>query len=411
MKSLSCYCTQSWNQNGRLEFQVAHQGFHASSGTSSLACGTALWALWPHDSSRLMTQHASWWRLMVAPYDSMFHRCQSCDVAMCFCKFCQDQFDTKVYGIVIQSLVEEPGPLPTLFMRTVIQVVCSPSHWNKLKRRVWKTQIRDTKGISSECFKDLQVGSKGYLERLQEAFEVKELPRLSDFIVMGDTSQTCSARSLGRREYVVLPIDFLTEVISIHFTYPPINPVASLRLLLIRKFVTWLTRSWLRRGFMIVLQHTFASQANGCCPSSGHASHVAAGGPSPRLIHACDMMHFWCFRSVNIDWCRMYNLLLSMITVRRRVMCMLVCVCVCERVCVCARMDACMQYHVNVKLHVKQQWHSIPPLQHSVLADIPCASQSALLPKEKGASLPARHCRDFDGKRSPVHSGPLLAGA
>ena len=34
----------------------------------------------------------------------------------------QDQFDTKVYGIVIQSLVEEPGPLPTLFMRTVIQV-------------------------------------------------------------------------------------------------------------------------------------------------------------------------------------------------------------------------------------------------------------------------------------------------
>lgn len=152
--------------------------------TSSLACGTALWALWPHDSSRLMTQHASWWRLMVAPYDSMFHRCQSCDVAMCFCKFCQDQFDTKVYGIVIQSLVEEPGPLPTLFMRTVIQVVCSPSHWNILKRRVWKTQMRDTKGISSECFKDLQVGSKGYLERLQEAFEVKELPRLSDFIVM-----------------------------------------------------------------------------------------------------------------------------------------------------------------------------------------------------------------------------------
>lgn len=35
---------------------------------------------------------------------------------------CKDQFDAKVYGIVIQSLVEEPG-LPTLFMRTVIQVV------------------------------------------------------------------------------------------------------------------------------------------------------------------------------------------------------------------------------------------------------------------------------------------------
>ena len=35
----------------------------------------------------------------------------------------REQFDAKVYGIVIQSLVEEPGPLPTLFMRTVIQVV------------------------------------------------------------------------------------------------------------------------------------------------------------------------------------------------------------------------------------------------------------------------------------------------
>eukprot|EP00927_Polykrikos_kofoidii_P059664 TRINITY_DN54805_c0_g1_i1.p1 TRINITY_DN54805_c0_g1~~TRINITY_DN54805_c0_g1_i1.p1 ORF type:complete len:1251 (+),score=196.49 TRINITY_DN54805_c0_g1_i1:44-3754(+) len=35
----------------------------------------------------------------------------------------REMFDTKVYGIVIQSLVEEQGPLPTLFMRTVIQVV------------------------------------------------------------------------------------------------------------------------------------------------------------------------------------------------------------------------------------------------------------------------------------------------
>mmetsp|Transcript_22787 Transcript_22787/g.71686 ORF Transcript_22787/g.71686 Transcript_22787/m.71686 type:complete len:352 (+) Transcript_22787:82-1137(+) len=35
----------------------------------------------------------------------------------------REQFDPKVYGIVIQALVEEPGPLPTLFMRTVIQVV------------------------------------------------------------------------------------------------------------------------------------------------------------------------------------------------------------------------------------------------------------------------------------------------
>ena len=47
-------------------------------------------------------------------------------VALCSSWDSQDQFDTKVYGIVIQSLVEEPGPLPTLFMRTVIQVVCSP---------------------------------------------------------------------------------------------------------------------------------------------------------------------------------------------------------------------------------------------------------------------------------------------
>mmetsp|Transcript_75992 Transcript_75992/g.180795 ORF Transcript_75992/g.180795 Transcript_75992/m.180795 type:complete len:1199 (-) Transcript_75992:54-3650(-) len=35
----------------------------------------------------------------------------------------KEEFDSKVYGIVIQSLVEEGGPLPTLFMRTVIQVV------------------------------------------------------------------------------------------------------------------------------------------------------------------------------------------------------------------------------------------------------------------------------------------------
>jgi len=35
----------------------------------------------------------------------------------------REQFDAKVYGIVIQSLVEESGPLPTLFMRTVIRVV------------------------------------------------------------------------------------------------------------------------------------------------------------------------------------------------------------------------------------------------------------------------------------------------
>ena len=39
----------------------------------------------------------------------------------------REQFDAKVYGIVIQELVEEPGPLPTLFMRTVIQVVGEPS--------------------------------------------------------------------------------------------------------------------------------------------------------------------------------------------------------------------------------------------------------------------------------------------
>eukprot|EP00397_Hematodinium_sp_SG-2012_P006656 GEMP01006690.1.p1 GENE.GEMP01006690.1~~GEMP01006690.1.p1 ORF type:complete len:1101 (+),score=227.02 GEMP01006690.1:22-3303(+) len=34
-----------------------------------------------------------------------------------------DLFDSKVYGIVLQSIVEDTGPLPTLFMRTVIQLV------------------------------------------------------------------------------------------------------------------------------------------------------------------------------------------------------------------------------------------------------------------------------------------------
>eukprot|EP00933_Yihiella_yeosuensis_P045764 TRINITY_DN41188_c0_g1_i1.p1 TRINITY_DN41188_c0_g1~~TRINITY_DN41188_c0_g1_i1.p1 ORF type:complete len:1267 (+),score=311.19 TRINITY_DN41188_c0_g1_i1:129-3929(+) len=82
----------------------------------------------------------------------------------------RDQFDPKVYGIVIQSLVEEPGRLPTLFMRTVIQVV-------------------------------------------------KELPRLCDFIVME-----------------ILPR-------------------------LVRQEVWGDDNMW--RGFMIVLQHTFASQPGG----------------------------------------------------------------------------------------------------------------------------------------------------
>ncbi|CAE7301416.1 SYMPK [Symbiodinium sp. CCMP2456] len=82
----------------------------------------------------------------------------------------RDQFDPKVYGIVIQSLVEEPGPLPQLFMRTVIQVV-------------------------------------------------KELPRLSDFVVVE-----------------ILPR-------------------------LVRQEVWGDERMW--RGFMIVLQHTFASQSTG----------------------------------------------------------------------------------------------------------------------------------------------------
>lgn len=153
----------------------AHQGFHASSEHHLWHAGL------PHD---LMTHHASWW-LLVTPCFILL-RCQSCDVAACggmWCKFCEDQFDTKVYGIVIQSLVEEPGPLPTLFMRTVIQVVCSPSHWNgeSEELRIWETP----KGIYSECFKDSHVGCEGYyLERLKKAVEVKELPRLSDFIVM-----------------------------------------------------------------------------------------------------------------------------------------------------------------------------------------------------------------------------------
>jgi len=81
----------------------------------------------------------------------------------------REHFDPKVYGIVIQALVEA-GPLPTLFMRTVIQVV-------------------------------------------------KELPRLCDFIVMQ-----------------ILPR-------------------------LVRQEVWGNDNMW--RGFMLVLQHTFASQSAG----------------------------------------------------------------------------------------------------------------------------------------------------
>jgi len=95
----------------------------------------------------------------------------------------RDQFDPKVYGIVIQALVEERGLLPTLFMRTVIQVV-------------------------------------------------KELPRLSDFIVME-----------------ILPR-------------------------LVRQEVWSDENMW--RGFMIVLQHTFASQ-------SGGAARVLAMLPTSQL--------------------------------------------------------------------------------------------------------------------------------
>merc|ERR1712232_608226 len=95
----------------------------------------------------------------------------------------KDKFDAKVYGIVIQSLVEEPGPLPTLFMRTVIQVV-------------------------------------------------KEIPRLSDFIVME-----------------ILPR-------------------------LVRQEVWSDENMW--RGFMIVLQHTFTSQPGG-------AARVLAMLPSSHL--------------------------------------------------------------------------------------------------------------------------------
>jgi len=82
----------------------------------------------------------------------------------------REQFDAKVYGIVIQALVEEAGPLPTLFMRTVIQVV-------------------------------------------------KEIPRLCDFVVMQ-----------------ILPR-------------------------LVRQEVWGNDNMW--RGFMIVLQNTFASQSVG----------------------------------------------------------------------------------------------------------------------------------------------------
>jgi symplekin len=82
----------------------------------------------------------------------------------------REQFDPKVYGIVVQSLVEEPGRLPTLFMRTVIQVV-------------------------------------------------KELPRLADFVVVEILPRLARQEVLGDDN--------------------------------------------MRRGFMIVLQHTFASQPAG----------------------------------------------------------------------------------------------------------------------------------------------------
>lgn len=83
----------------------------------------------------------------------------------------REKFDTKVYGIVIQAIVEEQGgPLPTLFMRTVIQVM-------------------------------------------------KEMPRLSDFVVME-----------------ILPR-------------------------LVRQEVWGDESMW--RGFMIVLQHAFAGQSGG----------------------------------------------------------------------------------------------------------------------------------------------------
>jgi len=95
----------------------------------------------------------------------------------------REQYDAKVYGIVIQSLVEDQGTLPTLFMRTVIQVV-------------------------------------------------KELPRLSDFIV---------AEILPR---------------------------------LVRREVWSDENMW--RGFMIVLQHTFVSQ-------SGNAARVLAMLPMSQL--------------------------------------------------------------------------------------------------------------------------------
>jgi len=60
----------------------------------------------------------------------------------------RDCFDGKVYGVVIQKLVEDPRPLPTLFMRSVIQVVQTLSGLSDfivaeilprlVQRRVWE---------------------------------------------------------------------------------------------------------------------------------------------------------------------------------------------------------------------------------------------------------------------------------
>lgn len=81
----------------------------------------------------------------------------------------KDQFEPKVYGIVIQSLVEEQGPLPTLFMRTVIQVVKElPRLSDFVVSEILPRLVR------REIWNDVNMW-KGFMIVLQSAFSTSTL--------------------------------------------------------------------------------------------------------------------------------------------------------------------------------------------------------------------------------------------
>lgn len=144
ISSLSTLCSQG-----------SHQGFHASSQHHFWHAGL------PHE---LCTWH---------PWHSFVRAETWCVLGLLglLRALCKDQFDAKVYGIVIQSLVEEPGPLPTLFMRTVIQVVAwLLKDWNVMAWRQHKNsaqcldanrceQMCEVKCLRSRSFLDSQISS------------------------------------------------------------------------------------------------------------------------------------------------------------------------------------------------------------------------------------------------------------